>query len=554
MYLLVAARSLSLCVLITSIFCFPIVSPAIEKPENKISLELHARMNGDESVEMMLILDSRADLEGAIRRSSSRRDRRSQIQQALAKHAHKSQQSLITLLKQKNIAYRSYYLVNAIWVETDRQTAMVLASQPEVVRIESNPWVRITPETKESQTLSLERVAAVESSLSYVHAPEVWARGYTGEGMVIGGQDTGIQWDHPALKNQYRGWDGKSANHDYNWHDAIHSNNHGANRCGADAAAPCDDYDHGTHTMGTAVGDDGAGNQIGMAPGARWIGCRNMDNGWGSPQSYLECFEFFLAPYPVGGDPLTQGNPHLAPDVTINSWSCTSSEGCSDVTVLQAAVQAQEAAGIMTVSSAGNKGGLGACSTLDSPPAIYAPTYTVGALTTGTDILVYNSSVGPVTIDGSGRRKPDITAPGSSIRSSIPNNNYGTMSGTSMACPHVAGAIALLWSAVPNLRNDLPATRQRLNATAFHLASSACGSTSWPNNTFGYGRLNVLAALPMLGDINDDGLIDLTDVISALQIAAGLIPGSSYAAADVDMDKKIGVAEALYALKTVAGP
>jgi subtilisin family serine protease len=545
-----------LCILLlaTSVLCTPAAFLAAELPESKISPQLHARTNSDEPVEMMLILEARADLQATVQRSSTKQTKRREVYRSLTEKAYHTQQPLIALLKQKGVAYRAYYLVNAIWIKTDRKTAIELAAQPEVARIESNPWVRIPPETKDSQTLAFERVATVETSISYVHAPAVWARGYTGEGLVIGGQDTGIQWDHPALKNQYRGWNGYSASHDFNWHDAIHSNSHGTNRCGADATAPCDDYDHGTHTMGTAVGGDGSGNQIGMAPGARWIGCRNMDNGWGSPQSYLECFEFFLAPYPVGGDPLTQGNPDLAPDVTINSWSCTSSEGCSDVTVLQAAVQAQEAAGILTVSSAGNEGGLGACSTIDSPPAIYEATYTVGSLTTGTDTLVYNSSVGPVTIDGSGRRKPDITAPGSSIRSSIPNNNYGTMSGTSMACPHVAGAIALLWSALPNLRNDLPATRQRLNAAAFHLESSACGSTSWPNNTFGYGRLDVLAALPMLGDVNDDGLIGLTDVISALQIAAGLIPGSSYAAADVDMDKKIGVAEALYALKTVAGP
>jgi len=94
------------------------------------------------------------------------------------------------------------------------------------------------------------------------------------------------------------------------------------------APAPCDDMGHGTHVMGTAVGWDGGENRIGVAPGARWIGCRDMDNGFGTPATYLECFEFFLAPYPVNGTP-EQGDPDLAPDVTNNSWSCPPAEGCS---------------------------------------------------------------------------------------------------------------------------------------------------------------------------------------------------------------------------------
>src|SRR6476646_7675084 len=80
-----------------------------------------------------------------------------------------------------------------------------------------------------------------------------------------------------------------------------------------------DDFFHGSHTTGTAIGDDGAGNQIGMAPGAKWIGCRNMDVGNGTPARYIECMEFFLAPYPIGGG---QGDPTKAPDITINSWGC----------------------------------------------------------------------------------------------------------------------------------------------------------------------------------------------------------------------------------------
>ena len=93
------------------------------------------------------------------------------------------------------------------------------------------------------------------------------------------------------------------ADHDYNWHDAIHDAYPG-NPCPSDSPAPCDDYGHGTHTMGTMVGDDGGSNQIGMAPGARWIGCRNMDGGAGTPATYSECYQWFIAPTRIdGSDP-----------------------------------------------------------------------------------------------------------------------------------------------------------------------------------------------------------------------------------------------------------
>ena len=180
---------------------------------------------------------------------------------------------------------------------------------------------------------------------------------------------------HNALKPQYRGWNGSTANHNYNRHDSIHS---GGGACGPNRVEPCDDHGHGTHTTGTAAGFDGGTNQIGVAPGAKWIGCRNMDVGNGTPATYTECFQFFIAPTDLNGQNL---DPTLRPYVMNNSWGCPPSEGCAADT-LRTIIENTEAAGIFVEASAGNSGS--SCSTVSDPPAIYAASYSTGALTTGT--------------------------------------------------------------------------------------------------------------------------------------------------------------------------
>src|SRR5450759_4264980 len=449
--------------------------------------------------DFLVVLNEQADVSAAAR-LPGKIERGRYVRDALWQKAQSGQRPLLDWLSQRGIAYRSYYIVSVVVLTGDRALVMALAARADVARIEGNPHIRnamprpVTSfggaaNTVEAEQSAMAEPATAEPGITYTRAPEVWAMGFTGQGIVIGGQDTGYQWDHPALKPHYRGWDGSTVSHDYNGHDSIHS---GGGSCGDDSPQPCDDYDHGTHTMGTAVGDDGAGNQIGMAPGAKWIGCRDMNVGVGQPSTYLECFEFFLAPYPVGGTP-AQGDPDRAPDVTNNSWGCPSSEGCSPGT-LQAALDNQQAAGIMTVVSAGNSGS--ACSSVGDSPALNAAVYTVAALNSGTDSIASFSSRGPVTIDGSNRRKPDISAPGTNIRSSTPGGLYqGGWSGTSMAARHVTGAVALLWSARPALRHQIAATEQALNNAATHIPAADCGSSGWPNNTYGYGRLDVKKAV-----------------------------------------------------------
>ena len=220
--------------------------------------------------------------------------------------------------------------------------------------------------------------------------------------------------------------------------------------------------------MGTMVGDDGAGNQIGMAPGARWIGCRNMDNGWGTPATYAECYQWFIAPTTVDGN---VPDPTKAPDVINNSWGCPPSEGCTDPNVLLAVVQAVRAAGIVTVHSAGNSGPGVQHRRRRRPRSMPSRSRWAPLMTSDTDNIAGSSSRGPVTIDGSNRRKPDVSAPGVGIRSSYPGGGYTNMSGTSMAGPHVAGAVALLISAYPGLAGNVDQIENILEQSAVHLTS-----------------------------------------------------------------------------------
>jgi subtilisin family serine protease len=447
-----------------------------------------------QQAEFFVVLADRADLSPAANLPTKTEKGRF-VYQTLREKAQRTQGPIVEWLRERNIEHQTFYIVNAILVKGTREIAAALAARPDVARVEGNPHIQNPlpqPETVEEspqQPASGARPATIEPGIQYTHAPDVWSLGFMGEGIVVASADTGVRWTHNALKPHYRGWDGQNADHDYNWHDSIHDSV--GNPCGNDSPEPCDDVAHGSHTTGTMIGDDGAGNQIGMAPSAKWIGCRNMDAGNGTPARYIECMQWFLAPTRIGGgDP----DPTKAPDITNNSWECPASEGCSFDT-LQAAVEAQAAAGIMMVSAAQNSGP--GCSTVQNPPGIYEATYSAGALNTGTDTIAGFSSRGPVTADGSNRIKPDICAPGTGTRSSTnaSDTSYGNFSGTSMATPHIAGAMALLWNAMPSLRHQLTDSRDALNNSAVHISSTLCGDAGPPNNVYGWGRVDILAAV-----------------------------------------------------------
>src|SRR5437667_6929240 len=447
-----------------------------------------------QQAEFFVVLADRADLSPAANLPTKTEKGRF-VYQTLWDKAQNTQGPILQWLRERNIEHQSFYIVNSILVKGTREIAAALAARPDVARVEGNPHIHNDlPQPGPVDELPLQPGApkTIEPGIVYTHAPDVWALGFKGETIVVASADTGVRWTHNALKPHYRGWDGVNANHNLNWHDSIHDSV--GNPCGNDSQQPCDDFFHGSHTTGTAIGHDGGTNQTGMAPGAKWIACRNMDQGTGTPARYIECMEFCLAPYPLNCTP-AECDPTKAPDITIKPWRGPVAEGCVVGDELQAAVEAQEAAGIQMVVAAGNSGS--SCSTVSDPPSFYEASYTVGALNTGTDTIAGFSSRGPVTRDGSGRTKPDITAPGTDTRScdNSCDSCYTFASGTSMATPHISGAMALLWSAIPGLQNQIQASRDALNSTTVQIQDAQCGNPTPPNNVYGWGRVNIAAAV-----------------------------------------------------------
>lgn len=447
----------------------------------------------------LIILEAQADL-GSAYALSDHEARRAYVYEALVETAESTQSAICEELDDLDVSYRRYYVINMVRVDGHRWLMGRFEGRSGVAGVILNPNVRKYPRRIPlPYEDAVERPVGVQENLAAIGADSAWALGAEGAGIIVGGQDTGYDWDHPALKERYRGWDGERVAHEYSWHDAWDG-----------TRVPFDDGSHGTHTMGIVLGDDGGANRIGVAPRAQWIGCRNMRRGFGNPGSYVECMEFLLAPFPFGGDPFADGDVRLAPDVVNNSWGCPRMEGCFPDT-LKAGVEALRAAGVVMVVSVGNDGP--ACGTAATPPANYDASFSVGATAVEGEVVGF-SSRGPVD----GLTKPDIAAPGERVRSSVPGGGYAYASGTSMAAPHVAGTVALVWSVDSGLVGDVDGTERLLCRTATPrevnrscaivsvpegpLAAvtspppCACGDvTGVPNNVYGCGVVDAEAAV-----------------------------------------------------------
>jgi hypothetical protein len=381
---------------------------------------------------------------------AGREQRVAAVYHDLTSFADTSQRDLRKQLDRWKLHYTPYYLVNGILVDGGPVVRAWLSRRSDVDRVLLDPVLRPLPEKVTPDRGSLTQPPqSVGWNIEMVGAPQAWAAGFTGQGIVIGSSDSGVDVTHPALHDAFRGGNDS-------WYDPWYG-----------SAEPTDYNGHGTHTVGTAVGRNG----IGVAPGAQWVGCVNLARNVGSPSHYLDCLQFMLAPFPHGGNPFTDGNPGRAPHILTNSWGCPALEGC-DANALRPAMSALAMAGIAVVVAAGNSGPR--CDSIVDPPATDPTVITVAAVTQERQVAEF-SSRGP-SPDG----KPDIAAPGENVVSALPGGTYGAESGTSMATPHVAGVIALLWSQQPALIGNLAATRAYLTGTAQPAANVAadCGGSA----------------------------------------------------------------------------
>lgn len=451
---------------------------------DQLASTLSAKRSGD-FLSVLVFMRQQPDIV-AIRathhlKSDSRRESHKILIDALKDFANTEQGDLRQTLDDASVqgevsSYESYWIANAFQVRATKSFIEILQARSDIaVLIEDLPLQSLYYPPAQS-TIQSAKGLGVSAGLRTIGADSMWALGYTGIGTLIASFDTGVNGKHPALIGSYRG------NHGYSpqecWYDPVYNQSypHWDPSLGETGK-------HGSETMGVMVGkDDATGDTVGVAFGAEWISAMVVDI---PGANYLAAFQWIADP---DGDPNTIDD---VPDVLNNSWGFKQSNvGCMDI--FWTAIDNLEALGTVVVFACGNEG--------PSPfslrnPANRATTiynsYAVGGTLVAGDTAWTRSSRGPSDCD-SVSIKPQVTAPGYNIRTTNADTNvgYSSVIGTSFAAPHVAGAVALLRQYNPNASVD---------TIKWALMKSAVDKgTPGPDNTYGWGRINVMAALRLL--------------------------------------------------------
>ncbi len=433
------------------------------------------------------------------------------VYKTLLKQAEVTQTPVQKYLQGSKVEFKSYWINNSILVTSSSKS--VLNEIMKFDGVESiqarKTYILYEPDT--SAAILDNGINAIEPNLTHVNADDVWGMGIDGAGLVVANIDTGVRYSHQALVNQYRGNNGGTFNHNYNWFnpDDLSDN------------APRDGNGHGTHTMGTMVGDDGSTNQIGIAPGAEWMACAGCPDGSCTDSALLGCGQFMAAPTDLTG---ANADPDMRPDAVNNSWGDC---GQTYDNWYAGPINAWLAAGIYPIFSNGNASNCG----YSAPPGLNTvgnPARSgnvtgVGSSGEQNGQYATHSNWGPTdnldTInptDTFANMKPQVLAPGVSIRSSVPGSDTAYedgWSGTSMSAPHVTGLVTLIWQAAPCLIGDYAATESIIESSAVNMTyedGSALTPTNFPNFATGWGEIDALAAVNMASGMCAMGTLEGT--------------------------------------------
>lgn len=517
--------------------------------QNKISDRLLKEYEKNEKVTFLVKFTEKADTEMAAMKGKEKAQQqnlsayktdimqRSEVVSALKSTAYESQEQVKTYLeKEKENGHvdklKSYYIVNGMAVTATKEVAEKIAEFPEVDKLLPNEKRQLyTPVEESSGKEKLNN--DIEWNIERVKAKEAWDMGVDGTGTVVASIDSGVQWDHPALKEKYRGYDPETGevNHDFNWYDPVFYDD-----------VPYDDMGHGTHVTGTMVGSEPDGtNQIGVAPGAKWISVKAFSNAGGFDADLLAAAEWIIAPTDYEGNERID----MAPDIVNNSWGGGPGldEWYRDV------VRAWRNANIFPEFSAGNTdlfnpGGPGSVVV----PANYPESFATGA-TDMNDELAEFSLRGPSPYD---EIKPDISAPGDEVRSAVPDDGYTIYSGTSMAGPAVSGVAALLRQI--NSTMSVDEMEDVLLNTSIPLTDEEYPDS--PNNGYGYGLVNAEEAVTTViegygkieGVVTKEGQDDelptythtpITDVYSNMNLEVQLEASDNVGVTSVELRYKV---------------
>lgn len=460
---------LRLCSALSVVFLTPFslwLNPAEAAGPSKIEPRLMDIFAARVSADFIIGFAEQADLAPA--QGMSWQERGEFVLRSLQQVAERSQREAKEILNTEGKGFRTFIVGNELYVQGGNlSTADMLASLPEVASVRA-PRTFQLPEQQPADVSTL--AATLSWGITDSKADQFWSRyGKKGEGIIIADISTGVQWDHPALVNQFN-CPGDPTNASC-WYDP-------SNICGASGA--CDNNGLGTHNMGTMVGSDDPAllYSAGMAPAAKWISCKGCESASCSEFALNACADWMLAP---------GGNPANRPYIVHNPWG----GGSGDVWYL-GKVNAWRAAGIFPSFPAGQSG---LCSSLSSP-GDYQETFASAGHDSSRAIATW-SSRGPSVFGHEPYTKPNISAPAVHICSSVPNAAWSCgYSGNNIAGAHSAGAVALLWSCNPLLAGQVDRTFEVLHAAADPPPAGNCGAPpdGEGNYTYGYGYLNVLAA------------------------------------------------------------